>query len=47
MSEGRVERDEIGGERVGWEDGESSNIALWTRIRILNSILNELGIHLT
>lgn len=46
MSEGRVERDEIGGERVGWEDGESLNIVLRIRIRILNFILNELGIYL-
>lgn len=43
-SEGRVGRDEIttGRGRMG-----SLYIALWTRIRILNSILNEPEIHLT
>lgn len=47
MSEGEWEetKSEAAGEQ--WGDGDSLCFTLWIRIRIVNSILNELGRHLT
>lgn len=44
---GKVERDEIEGDDAGWKDRDSLYIILWTRTRIVNPILNELGRQLT
>lgn len=47
MSEGEWEEMKSEGTGAQWGDGDSPCFTLWISIRIVNSILNELGRHLT